>query len=77
MTKKDLCDLLEKILKDYREEGILDSIRRNASMNDYDPEDTDSIILATLIDFINYVGEWQGIDLGLHKHYLTDDSKKE
>ena len=74
MTRGELCDLLIRDAKDYKYEGVLESITRNWRMNDYDGEEIkETTIDAILVDFINYVASHQGLDLGLYTKDLKGD----
>lgn len=78
MTKGELLKMLENCAKDYRKKCV-DSIIRNKHMNDLSmDEETPSqeMIDAILVDFINYVGLFQGLDYGLYTHYLKEDEEK-
>lgn len=71
MTKGELCAILIDIVNDYREQGVLQSIEKNKHMNNYDGEKIkDTTIDAILVDFINYVATWQGLDLALYTKHL-------
>ena len=74
MTKGKLCDMLINVAKDYKKEGILESLKRNKHMSNYQGEHIkDTVIDALLVDFINYVGRFQGLDLGLYTKHLNED----
>lgn len=77
-TKKDLMNLLEKNLKEYRLDAN-DSLRRSSHMNEEimsKREDLpQKIIDALLVDFVNYGGSCQGLDYGLYVDYLTKDEE--
>jgi len=74
MNRGELCNILIREAKDYKKEGVLESLTRNCHMNDYDGEDIkETTIDAILVDFINYVAAHQGMDLGLYTRYLGDD----
>lgn len=77
MTKGELCKMLEDVANEYRSQGVIESITRNCHMNEYDGEEIkETTIDAILVDFINKVGTWQGLDLGLHtKHLKGNDNE--
>jgi len=73
MTRGELCEMLINIANEYRYQGVLQSIKRNSHMNDYDGEKIkDTTIDAILVDFINKVGTWQGLDLCLYTRDLKN-----
>ena len=68
--------LLERNLRGYRLSAN-DSLRRNEPMNDYvlkgKKDIPQEIIDALLVDFVNYVGTWQGLDYGLYVQHLKEE----
>ena len=75
LTKKELLNMLEKNLKEYRLDANK-SLRRNSHMN-YNVmqgrKDTpQEIIDSLLVDFVNYVGKCQGLDYGLYTKHLFE-----
>jgi len=71
LTKGKLCKLLENCLNDYRKQGVLKSIKQNKHMNNYNGERiSQNTIDAILVDFINYIAQEQGLDLGLYTKHL-------
>ena len=66
MTRGELLDYLIVCAEEYRK-GAMKSIIRNIHMNEVtgaliDQRDIDAL----LVDFINFIGVNQGIDLGLY-----------
>jgi hypothetical protein len=54
-------------VKEYRNSGVLKSVRRNNHMNDYKGENVSQETLdAVLVDFVNFLGMQQGIDLAMY-----------
>jgi hypothetical protein len=78
VTKGDFVNLLVKCLKDYRKEEPLKSILRNRHMNEITVRDmayTDmKMVDAILVDFVNYVAAWQGLDLGLYTKDIATET---
>lgn len=66
MMALDLCKLLERNARQYRQDAIA-SLYRNKHMR---RDDFDTVLQpaidAVLTDFINYVAREQGIDLALY-----------
>lgn len=73
MTKGELLDMLKNNAKEYRL-GANASINRSAHMNDLKPTVVipQKFIDAILVDFINFVGNYQGLDYALY----TEDFKE-
>lgn len=83
MTKIELLKMLDREAKSYRKTALA-SIERNGHMNDLstmdirvmkeDQERFQRFADAILVDFVNYIGNGQGLDYGLYtKHW---DSKE-
>jgi len=67
MTRGELMEMLVKYLRQYRSDGVIESVKRNSHMNDYKGEKiSQESIDAVLVDFVNFVGMQQGIDLALY-----------
>jgi hypothetical protein len=67
MTRGELVEWLVKNVKEYRNSGVLKSVRRNNHMNDYKGENVSQETLdAVLVDFVNFLGMQQGIDLAMY-----------
>ena len=76
MSKIELLNYLERVAKKYRKKCLI-SLKRNCHMSKYKGEKIEqSSIDAILVDFINFIGNDQGVDYGLCTHYLTDKKKK-
>ena len=78
MTKRELMDMLENIAADY----IIDakqSLERNFGMNDMSFMECKNLSQAqidgVIVDFINAVGLYQGLDEGLYVNYLYERDK--
>ena len=75
-TKKDLMDLLERNIREYRLKAN-ESLRKNHHMNDNVMDGREDIprevIDALLVDFLNYVGNYQGLDTGMYVEHLRRD----
>jgi len=68
--------MLINIVRDYKKEGVLESLKRNKHMSKYNGEMIkETTIDALLVDFINYVGYRQGLDLGLHIRHLKGEKR--
>ena len=68
-----------KIISDcairYRREGIYQSLRRNSHMHNwnkriYNHQDAE-LVDAVLVDFINFMGTFQGVDYGMYTKHLS------
>ena len=72
-SKKDLLNYLEAMAKEYRLKAKV-SIRRNKHMNDIGKsvEINQQCIDAILVDYINYIGTFQGLDYGLYVKHLKE-----
>jgi hypothetical protein len=66
MLRGELMTFLVNRAKDYRREGIFESITRNSHTNKFDGVFNESLADAVLVDFVNYLGLTQGIDLALY-----------
>ena len=76
MTKLELLEMLLRDAKDYRKEGIAESLIRNRHMNDWEGNKSDfdqDLADAILVDFINKVAYHQGVDYGLYVKDLRDE----
>lgn len=82
MTKKELLDMLTNIAIEYRKESYDSVFNRNTHMNNLGSIakvisiDAQDIIDAVVVDFINYVGSYQGLDWGLYTKDLVDGKKE-
>ena len=66
--------------REYRQNGILESIRRNNHMNNWNGRDKNfdiDMVDAILTDFINYVASFQGVDYGLNAVDLYCENYRE
>lgn len=73
MTRGELCRMLEEVAKQYRKDANA-SLKRNRHMHQYRGARLSQVCIdAILVDFINAVGCFQGLDLGLD----SKDLKKE
>ena len=77
MTLIELCDLMTRCAKEYRNQpgGVGESLRRNQHMHEYRsweivPELSDAV----LTDFVNFVARDQGVDLAM---YASDLSQRD
>jgi hypothetical protein len=72
-TRGDLLDYITKCAKDYRLE-CKESIIRNLHMNKLHESDyvEQKYIDAILVDFVNYIGANQCMDIGLHTKDLIE-----
>lgn len=74
MKKIDLLNLIEGNIRTYRLDAN-DSLRRNSHMNAEIMEGRENIpqevVDALLVDFINYIGVWQGLDYGMYTRDLN------
>ncbi len=86
MTRGELLKMLTRCAADYYRDAAK-SIKRNKHMNELDKKDWDKIkkempvlaqkiIEATIVDFVNFVGIWQGIDYGLKTKHLPEEFQK-
>ncbi len=76
MTRGDLLKLLEREAKSYRKEALESVSGRNRHMNELStldiqvmneiPERFQRFADAILVDFINLIGNSQGLDYGLY-----------
>ena len=73
MTIGELCKLLETDAKRYRLTAK-QSIQRNHHMNTCRyPIASQNFIDALLVDFINFIAQRQGLDLGLYTKDLREE----
>jgi len=75
-TKKDLLTYLEKCVKEYAP-LCKKSITRNSHINDLGASLQQKQIDAILVDFINFVGNNQGLNWGLKIDHLLDVDEQE
>lgn len=85
MTRGELLNLLTKEAEQYRKEA-LPSIKHNRHMNDLsdadlaklekNPQLTQKIIDALLVDFINLIGISQCCDYGLYTKHLRASNQR-
>ena len=69
MTKGELMNMLCDYAKEYCPQAMA-SVGRNKHMNNHQKQDVEQAVVdALIVDFVNYVGMKQGIDLAL---YTTD-----
>lgn len=65
--------LIANDAKEYVKEGVLESVKRNSHMNNYEDEEiSQTAINAILVDFINFVGMRQGVDFGMYTKDLHE-----
>lgn len=71
MTKIELLEYLKNMAIEYREKAAK-SIHNNNHMNELVETDTveSKMVDALLVDFINYIGNFQGVDYGLYTYDL-------
>ena len=73
MNKGDLLNMIVRYAKEYRKSGIMESVKRNNHMNKYSGENVSHEVAdAILVDFVNFVGVNQGMDLGMYTDDLED-----
>jgi hypothetical protein len=68
MTKGELIEMLAKFAKEYAPDALA-SVRRNTHMNNLrntTDEVTQDVADALIVDFINFIGRKQGIDVGMY-----------
>lgn len=73
MNNAELIEMLVKHAKKYVDGDVMESVKRNNHMNDYNNapvsrNTTDAIIT----DFVNFMAMRHGIDLGLHASDLRE-----
>jgi len=67
----ELCDLLTNVAKQYAPDAPA-SVGRNRHMHAYrGPLPSHALTDAVVVDFINAVGRYQGVDLALYTTDLT------
>lgn len=73
MNKKELLEMLISNAKEYSK-NAMNSLVKNNHMNDIkiETELDNTVIDATVVDFINFVGIKQGIDLGFYTKDLRN-----
>ena len=70
MNRGELVLLISQYAKKYCLGGVLESVSRNHHMNKYSGElVSKETIDAIIVDFVNFIGMQQGIDLAMY----TDD----
>jgi len=73
MTKGELLQMLCDDAKSYCP-GAAMSIARNSHMNEYQGEYVSQIVVeALIVDFVNFVGSKQCLDLGFYTKHLKED----
>ena len=76
MKKIDLLHLIEGNIRTYRLDAN-NSLRRNSHMNanvmSHRENIPQEVVDALLVDFINYVGVWQGVDYGMYTKDLNEE----
>jgi hypothetical protein len=77
MTKLELLNMLERGAKEYRLDANV-SLNRSIHMNDLKPmvNIPQKFIDALLVDFINFVGRYQGVDYALYTSDLIKDREE-
>jgi len=67
MTKSELINMLIEYGQKYTSEAI-ESVKRNRHMNDLGNDDliSQDIVNALIVDFINFIGIKNGIDVGMY-----------
>ena len=70
MTRRDYMNYLERVAVEYVKDAKV-SIVRNKHMNKLTGKErvSQKIIDAVIVDFINVIGAWQGLDEG---YYVKD-----
>jgi hypothetical protein len=73
VNKIDLLNMLTKNAKEYRKHGT-NLLIRNKHMNEITDLDVidQKVIDAILVDFINFVGYFQGVDYALYTKDLKE-----
>ena len=67
MKNGEFIDIIIKDLKAYRASGVMESVERNKHMNQYEGERVSGqTVDAILVDFVNFIGNRRGMDLGLY-----------
>ena len=73
MNRGELVLLISEYAKKYCSGDVLESISRNHHMNEYSGESVSKeTIDAIIVDFVNFIGMQQGIDLAMY----TEDLKE-
>lgn len=73
MTKGELLKMLDKLAVEYCPKAM-ESVNRNSHMNDYDGESINQTTVdALIVDFVNYVGTFQGLDYAFYTRHLYKD----
>lgn len=78
MNKAEFIDYLVKKAKEYAPKAV-ESINTNRHMNDVSQMDFNfhqTYTDATIVDFINYIGRQQGMDVGLYTSDLKEELKQ-
>lgn len=75
MTKGELVKMVERNAQDYRRFAI-ESLLNNNHMNNLKVGEviSQTHIDAILVDFVNYVARFQGLDLGFYVKDLLDET---
>jgi len=75
MTKRQLMDMLEEVAEAYVKKAK-DSLNQNSHMHELTIGEYEALtqnqIDAIVVDFINTVGVFQGLDEGFYTHYLIE-----
>jgi len=73
----DVLEIITSNAKEYYNDGVIESLKRNQHMNNYEGEDVnDETIKAILVDFINFIGMKQGVDYAMYTRDLVLNSEK-
>jgi len=73
MTKLELLKMLELIANEFRADKTW--LERNKHMHTCRKKPTPAQIDAILVNFVNQVGTYQGLDYGLHTKHLKNQEK--
>ena len=79
-TKSDLMIYLTRMAMEYSPK-CKESVKQNQHMNLVIEEDVDialgddNIVEAVLVDFVNYIGNNQGLDWGLYTKHLHEEKE--
>ena len=73
MNRGELVLLISEYAKKYCSGNVLESVSRNYHMNNYSGEPVSKeTIDAIIVDFVNFIGMQQGIDLAMYTEDLKD-----
>lgn len=73
MNKGELIETLVKHAKEYVAGDVMESVKRNNHMNEYNGKFVSARVTdAIIVDFVNFMAKKHGLDLNLYTSDLRD-----